>query len=78
MKESFVIREMQKHSAIQRMMQKNHVFDAYPRILVDAARRLYEFDETSPRLLEAGRRSMKGRRSALGLLSDLLILARGP
>ena len=73
-----MFREMQKHTSIQRMMQKGHVFDAYPRILVDAARRLYEFDETSPKLLEAGRRSMKGRQSTLSLLNDLLTLARGP
>lgn len=76
--ESFVVREMRRHSAIQKMMQKRHVFDAYPRIIVDTAKRLYEFDETSPKLSEAGRRSMKGRRSSLGLLIDLLTLARGP
>lgn len=76
--ESFVVKEMRRHGAIQKMMQKKHVFDAYPRTIVDAARRLYEFDETSPKLLEAGRRSAKGRRSALGVLGDLLLLARGP
>jgi electron transfer flavoprotein-quinone oxidoreductase len=75
---SFVVKEMRRHSAIQKMMQKRHIFEAYPRILVDAARRLYEFDEVSPKLLEAGRRSMKGRRSTIGVLSDLLSLARGP
>lgn len=76
--QSFVVKEMRRHSAIQKMMQKRHIFEAYPRILVDAARRLYEFDEVSPKLLEAGRRSMKGRRSTIGVLSDLLALARGP
>ena len=76
--QSFVVKEMRRHSAIQKMMQKRHIFEAYPRILVDAARRLYEFDEVSPKLLEAGRHSMKGRRSTIGMLGDLLALARGP
>lgn len=75
---SFVVKEMRRHGAIQKMMQKRQVFEAYPRIMVDAARRLYEFDEVSPKLLEAGRRSMKGRRSTIGVLGDLLALARGP
>jgi electron transfer flavoprotein-quinone oxidoreductase len=75
---SFVVREMRRHNIIQKMMQKRYIFEAYPRILVDAARRLYEFDEISPKLLEAGRRSIKGRRSTIGVLSDLLTLARGP
>lgn len=78
MNESFVIGEMRRHNAMQKLAKKKHVFDVYPRILVDAAMRLYEFDEASPRLLEAGRRSIKGRRSSLGLLDDLLTLARGP
>lgn len=75
---SFVVREMRRHNIIQKMMQKRYIFEAYPRILVDAARRLYEFDEISPKLLEAGRRSIKGRRSTIGVLSDLLTFARGP
>ena len=75
---SFVVREMKRHQAVQKLMRKRQVFEAYPRILVDAARRLYEFDETSPLLLEAGRRSIKGRRSTIGVLGDLLTLARGP
>jgi electron transfer flavoprotein-quinone oxidoreductase len=75
---SFVMKEMRKHGAIQKMMRKERIFEAYPRILVDAAKSLYEFDESSPKLLEAGRRSIKGRRSTIGVLSDLLALARGP
>jgi hypothetical protein len=75
---SFVVKEMHRHGAIQKMMNKRHIFEVYPRIMVDAARMLYEFDEASPKLLEAGRRSMKGRRSTIGVLSDLLALARGP
>jgi len=78
LKESFVIREMRRHNAIRKLMNKKHVFDVYPRVMVDAARRLYEFDETSPKFLEVGRRSMKGKRSPLGMLNDLLLLARGP
>lgn len=76
--ESFVVREMHRHNAIQKLMQKRHVFDAYPHMVVDAAKKLYEFDETSPRFLEVGRRSIKGRRSPLGILDDLLLLVRGP
>jgi electron transfer flavoprotein-quinone oxidoreductase len=75
---SFVMKEMRRHGAMQKLMQKRQIFEAYPRILVDVARRLYEFDETSPRFIEAGRRSMKGRRSTLAILEDLLLLARGP
>ena len=78
LKTSFVVREMRRHGAIQRMMQKRQVFDAYPRIVVDAAKKLYEIDETSPTFIEAGMRSVKGRRSPLGMLDDLLLLARGP
>lgn len=78
LKKSFVVREMRRHDAIRKMMRKNRVFDAYPRTVVDAARQLYEFDETSPKLIEAGRRSLKGKVSLLGVLSDLLSLARGP
>lgn len=76
--QSFVARELHRHSAIQKIMKKRSSFDAYPHIMVDAARLLYEFGETSPKLLEAVRRSTKGRRSALGLLDDMLTLARGP
>jgi electron transfer flavoprotein-quinone oxidoreductase len=75
---SFIIREMHRHSAIQKMMRRKHIFDAYPHIMVDAAKRLYEFEDTSPRLLEAGRRSMKGRISTFTLLNDLMTLSRGP
>ena len=78
LKASFVIKEMRKHGAIQKLMQKRQIFEAYPRMVVDIARRLYEFDDTSPKFIEAGRRSMKGRRSMLGMLDDLLLLARGP
>jgi len=75
---SFVVKEMRRHNAIRKLMRKKRVFDAYPRTLVDAARQLYEFDEASPKLIEAGRRSTKGRLSILGMLSDLLLLGRGP
>lgn len=75
---SFVVREMQKHSAIQKMMRRKHIFDAYPNLMVDAARKLYEFEDSSPRLLEAGRASMKGKISTLQLLNDLMTLSRGP
>jgi electron transfer flavoprotein-quinone oxidoreductase len=75
---SFVVREMRRHSEIRRMMRKKRIFDAYPRTVVDAARQLYEFDEASPKLIEAGRRSAKGRLSLLSMLSDILTLARGP
>jgi electron transfer flavoprotein-quinone oxidoreductase len=75
---SFVVKEMRRHGAIQKMMRKRHIFEAYPRILVDTARKLYELDEASPKLLEAGRHSIRGRRSVVGVLSDLLALARGP
>ena len=78
MKRSFIFREMRRHSAVQRLMSRGRVFDAYPRIVVDAARRLYEFQDSSPKLLEAGRLSAEGARSPMGLLSDLLSLARGP
>ena len=78
LKASFVIKEMRKHGAIQKLMQKRQIFEAYPRMVVDIARRLYEFDDTSPKFIEAGRRSMKGRRSMVGMLDDLLLLARGP
>jgi len=78
LKASFVIKEMRKHGAIQKLMQKRQIFEAYPRMVVDIARRLYEFDDTSPKFIEAGRRSMKGRRSTIGMLDDLLLLARGP
>ena len=78
LKASFVIKEMRKHGAIQKLMQKRQIFEAYPRMVVDIARRLYEFDDASPKFIEAGRRSMKGRRSMLGMLDDLLLLARGP
>jgi electron transfer flavoprotein-quinone oxidoreductase len=75
---SFVMREMRRHRMMQNLMQSPHVFNAYPRVMVDMAKRLYEFEEVSPKLLEAGRSSMKGRSSTFGVLSDLLTLARGP
>ena len=78
MKRSFVFREMRRHNAIQRLMSRGNVFDAYPRIVVEAARRLYEFEESSPKLLEAGRASAARFRSPTELLKDLLLLARGP
>jgi electron transfer flavoprotein-quinone oxidoreductase len=76
--ESIVIREMRRHRMTQEMMRSPQVFDAYPRMMVDMAKRLYEFGEASPKLLEAGRSSMKGRRSTFGMLRDLLTLAGGP
>jgi electron transfer flavoprotein-quinone oxidoreductase len=75
---SFVVREMRRHSGIRKMMRKKRIFDAYPRTVVDAARQLYEFDETSPKIMEAGRRSARGRLSLLSVLNDTLTLARGP
>jgi electron transfer flavoprotein-quinone oxidoreductase len=75
---SFVVREMKRHGAIRSLMRKKRMFDAYPRTVVEAARQLYEFDEASPKLVEAGRRSAKGRLPLLGMLNDLLTLARGP
>ena len=75
---SFVVKEMRRHSAIRKLMGKKHVFDAYPHAVVELAKQLYELDETSPKFIAAGRNSTKGRLSTLGLLSDLLLLARGP
>jgi len=69
---------MRRHDKIRKLMRKARTFDAYPRTIVDAAKQLYEFDETSLKLIEAGRRSAKGRLSMLGFLNDLLLLARGP
>jgi hypothetical protein len=59
-------------------MRSSEVFEAYPHILVEVARRLYEFNEASPTLLEAGRKSIRGKRSTVGVLRDMLTLARGP
>ena len=78
LRESFVVREMRRHKGIRRMMRKKRIFDAYPRTVVDVARQLYEFDEASPKLMEAGRRSVKGRLSVPSMLNDILTIARGP
>jgi len=76
--DSFIMKEMKRHSMVQKLMVKGHVFELYPHVLVGAAKRLFEFEETSPKLLEAVNDSLKGRCSRLRVLLDVVTLMRGP
>ena len=78
LRESFIFKEMKKHKRIRQLMNKDYLFSVYPEIAVDTAKRLFEFDERSPTILEALRESTKGKASLLRILLDMLNLVRGP
>ncbi|MDW8076870.1 MAG: FAD-dependent oxidoreductase [Nitrososphaerota archaeon] len=76
--ESFVMREIRKHKSIQKLMNKNYAFELYPQVLVDTTRRLFEIEETSPKLLEAINESLKDKGSKFRMFLDIIALMRGP
>ncbi len=76
--DSFVMKEMKRHDSVQKLMSKSHIFELYPQVLVGTTKRLFEFEEASPKLLEAAKESLKGKGSKFKMLLDAITLMRGP
>ena len=74
--DSFIMEEMKKHRDVAKLFDMDDVFKLYPDVLVDTAKRLFEIKETSPKLFEALRESIKGKTSLISLLWSLLKMVR--
>ncbi|MEN2975184.1 MAG: FAD-dependent oxidoreductase [Candidatus Caldarchaeales archaeon] len=72
LEESFIMKELKKHSKMSRLIMSREMFTTYPSIILDMAKKLFEIEYTSPTLLQALRSSIKGRTSILRLLWNLL------
>ncbi|MEM3588907.1 MAG: FAD-dependent oxidoreductase [Nitrososphaerota archaeon] len=74
--ESFIMKEMKKHSDVSKLFGSNELFSLYPSLVIDTAKRLYEIEEYSPKLMEAFRESIRGKSSMISILFKLLKLVR--
>jgi len=78
LRESFILREMEKHRRIRKLMEKDYLFTLYPEIAVETAEKLFEFEEESPTIMNAARQSMRGKVSMIRFMLDMFEVVRGP
>jgi electron transfer flavoprotein-quinone oxidoreductase len=76
LEESFIMKELKRHSGVSRIFETSGVFNLYPTLLTDAAKRLYGIKDSSPKLMEAFRESIKGKTSLASILWNVLKLVR--
>jgi len=74
--ESFVMKELKRHSGVSKLFELRELFNLYPAIFNDTAKKLYEIRDSSPKLIEAFRESIKGKTSLISFLRNALKLVR--
>ncbi len=76
LEESFIMKELKRHSGISRLFESSEVFKLYPAIVINTFKRLYGIKDSSPKLIEAFRESIKGKTSLISILWNILKLVR--
>lgn len=76
LEDSFIMKELRKHRGISKILRSSELFTAYPEMLVDVARRLFQIQDSSPTLMQALKESIKGKTSLVKMFWNMFKMVR--